>query len=197
MSTQSSWWKASAITRSIWWVRLDKITNGKPVGKRASMLITFSSIGNSNRRHARRGTPAAVGHRPLTTGQTRSSRSSSRRQTVRSVQSRSLCTQSIRHTRRTVTIRPHEQYRRVETEARAGKDQGIYSRSMPSEPVSRAPSPKGFARWVYVDSRYIGQEKTHLQQVATAAALNVVRSMAWFDGRSSRSDSPFFFCTPL
>jgi transposase len=29
-------------------------------------------------------------------------------------------------------------------------------------------------------SRYIGQEKTHLQHIATAAALNVVRSMAWF-----------------
>jgi hypothetical protein len=31
-------------------------------------------------------------------------------------------------------------------------------------------------------SRYIGEEKTHLQHVATAAALNVVRSMVWFDG---------------
>lgn len=31
-------------------------------------------------------------------------------------------------------------------------------------------------------SRYIGQEKTHLQHVATAAVLNLVRSMAWFDG---------------
>jgi transposase len=31
-------------------------------------------------------------------------------------------------------------------------------------------------------SRYIGQEKTHLQHVATAAALNMVRSMAWFNG---------------
>jgi len=29
-------------------------------------------------------------------------------------------------------------------------------------------------------SRYIGQEKTHLQHIATTAALNVVRSMAWF-----------------
>jgi len=31
-------------------------------------------------------------------------------------------------------------------------------------------------------SRYIGQEKTHLQHVATAAALNLVQSQAWFDG---------------
>jgi transposase len=31
-------------------------------------------------------------------------------------------------------------------------------------------------------SRYIGQEKTHLQHVATAAALNLVRSLAWESG---------------
>ena len=31
-------------------------------------------------------------------------------------------------------------------------------------------------------SRYIGQEKTHLQHIATAAALNLVRSMAWVEG---------------
>jgi transposase len=31
-------------------------------------------------------------------------------------------------------------------------------------------------------SRDIGQEKTHLQHVATAAALNMVRSMAWVHG---------------
>ncbi len=29
---------------------------------------------------------------------------------------------------------------------------------------------------------YIGQERTHLQHVATAAALHVIRSMAWFSG---------------
>lgn len=31
-------------------------------------------------------------------------------------------------------------------------------------------------------SRYIGQEKTHVQHVATAAALNLIRSLAWFNG---------------
>jgi hypothetical protein len=31
-------------------------------------------------------------------------------------------------------------------------------------------------------SRYIGQEKTHLQHIATAAALNLVRCLAWFNG---------------
>ena len=31
-------------------------------------------------------------------------------------------------------------------------------------------------------SRYIGQEKTHLQHLATAAAMNIVRIMRWLDG---------------
>jgi len=31
-------------------------------------------------------------------------------------------------------------------------------------------------------SRYIGLERTHLQHLATAAALNLVRSMTWFNG---------------
>jgi len=31
-------------------------------------------------------------------------------------------------------------------------------------------------------SRSIGQEKTHLQHLATAAAMNVVRIVRWLDG---------------
>jgi len=33
-------------------------------------------------------------------------------------------------------------------------------------------------------SRYIGEAKTRLQQVGIAAAINVVRVMAWLDGLS-------------
>ncbi len=31
-------------------------------------------------------------------------------------------------------------------------------------------------------SRSIGQERTHLQHVATAAAMNIVRLMRWLNG---------------
>jgi transposase len=31
-------------------------------------------------------------------------------------------------------------------------------------------------------SRSIGQEKTHLQHVVTAAAMNIIRLMRWLDG---------------
>src|SRR6266568_3995273 len=95
--------------------------------------------------------------------------------------SRSLCTQSIRHTRRTVTIRPHEQYlalkQRREQEQTKEFTQIYAQRAGIEGTISQGVRTMGLRR-----SRYIGQEKTHLQHIATAAALNIVRSMAWFDG---------------
>lgn len=95
--------------------------------------------------------------------------------------SRSLCTQSSRHIRRTVTIRPHEQYEalRQRREQETTKEfQQIYAKRAGIEgTISQGVRTMGLRR-----SRYIGQEKTHLQHVATAAALNMVRCMAWFDG---------------
>jgi len=99
----------------------------------------------------------------------------------RACPSRSLCTQSIRAMRRTVTIRPQEQYvalkERRERE-RTKEFQQVYAKRSGIEgTISQAVRVMGMRR-----SRYIGQEKTHLQHVATAAALNLVRSLAWFDG---------------
>jgi transposase len=95
--------------------------------------------------------------------------------------SRSLCTQSIRHTRRTVTIRPQEQYlalmRRREQEQTKEFAQ-VYARRAGIEgTISHGVRVMGLRR-----SRYIGLERTHLQHLATAAALNLVRSMTWFNG---------------
>jgi transposase len=92
-----------------------------------------------------------------------------------------LCTQSIRHLRRTVTIRPKEQHRalqarREQEETKEFKQ--IYARRAGIEgTISQGVRTMGLRR-----SRYIGQEKTHLQHLATAAALNVVRSITWFEG---------------
>jgi transposase len=95
--------------------------------------------------------------------------------------SRSLCTQSTRHTRRTVTIRPQEQYlalkQRREQETTKEFKQVYAKRAGIEGTISQGVRTMGLRR-----SRYIGQEKTHLQHVATAAALNLVRSMAWFHG---------------
>jgi transposase len=94
---------------------------------------------------------------------------------------RSLCTQSRRHTRRTVTLRPHEQYQALKqrrAQEKTKEFQHVYSKRAGIEgTISQGVRVMGLRR-----SRYIGQEKTHLQHVATAAALNVVRSLAWFDG---------------
>ena len=95
--------------------------------------------------------------------------------------SRSLCTQSIRHTRRTVTIRPQEQYlalmQRREQEMTRDFTK-IYSKRAGIEgTISQGVRTMGLRR-----SRSIGQEKTHLQHIATAAALNLTRSLAWFNG---------------
>jgi len=39
-------------------------------------------------------------------------------------------------------------------------------------------------------SRYVGLAKTHLQHVATAAALNVVRLNAWMQGEARAANGP-------
>jgi transposase len=95
--------------------------------------------------------------------------------------SRSLCTHSIRHTRRTVTIRPQEQYlalkQRRERETTKEFAQVSAKRAGIEGTISQGVRTMGLRR-----SRYIGQERTHLQHVATAAALHVIRSMAWFSG---------------
>ena len=94
---------------------------------------------------------------------------------------RPLCTQSIRDQRRTVTIRPYEQFLAL-NQRRAQENtkefQQIYAKQAGIEgTISQGVRTMGLRR-----SRYIGQEKTHLQHIATAAALNLVRSLAWERG---------------
>jgi transposase len=93
--------------------------------------------------------------------------------------SRSLCTHSIRYARRTISIRPQEQYealkqRREQEETKAFTQ--LYAKRAGIEgTISQGVRTMGMRR-----SRYIGLAKTHLQHLATAAAFNLVRSMAWF-----------------
>lgn len=80
-----------------------------------------------------------------------------------------------------MTIRPREQYLALKQRREQEKTKEftqIYARRAGIEgTISQGVRTMGLRR-----SRYIEEEKTHLQHVATAAALNVVRSMAWFDG---------------
>src|ERR1700692_160239 len=93
-----------------------------------------------------------------------------------------LCTQSLRHVRRTVTIRPKEQYDALQERRKqeATPDfKALYAiRAGVEGTISQGVRTMGLRR-----SRYIGQERTHLQHVATAAAINIVRLMRWLNGQ--------------
>lgn len=94
--------------------------------------------------------------------------------------SRSLCTASI-YARRTITIRPQAQYLALKQRREQEKTRdftNVYRQRAGIEgTISQGVRTMGLRR-----SRYIGREKTHLQHIITAGALNLVRSMAWFSG---------------
>jgi transposase len=102
-----------------------------------------------------------------------------------------LWTQSVRHVRRTVTIRPKEQYDalQVRRQQETTKDfKALYAiRAGVEGTISQGVRSMGLRR-----SRYIGQERTHLQHVATAAAINIVRLMRWLhdDPHAKTRQSP-------
>jgi len=89
--------------------------------------------------------------------------------------SKSQCT---RGTRRTVTIRPREQYEALRTarlrEATVEYEEEYGKRAGVEGTISQGVRVCGLRR-----SRYAGEAKTHLQHVATAAALNLLRISDW------------------
>lgn len=92
---------------------------------------------------------------------------------------RSLCTRSKR--RRAIGFRPREQYEALQqARQRLESEQGrqLYNRRAGIEgTISQGVRAFGLRK-----TRYRGLAKTHLQHVATAAAINLNRLVAWFDG---------------
>ena len=90
------------------------------------------------------------------------------------------CTHGTR-ARRTLTLRTHEQHialieaRRRETTAEFAALSAV--RAGVEGTISQAVRGFGLRR-----SRYVGQAKTHLQHIATAAAMNLVRITEWLGG---------------
>lgn len=105
--------------------------------------------------------------------------------------SRALCTQSTRQ-RRTITVRPEQHYQALQhARERAKTDdfKTLYAHRAGVEgTISQGVRVMSLRR-----SRYIGQEKTHLQHLATAAAMNVVRIVRWLDGEPHAKTR----CSPL
>jgi len=95
--------------------------------------------------------------------------------------SRSLCTHATRYPRRTITVRREQQHQALQQARARTKTEEfktLYaSRAGVEGTISQGVRAMGLRR-----SRYIGQEKTHLQHIATAAAMNIVRLMRWLDG---------------
>jgi transposase len=91
--------------------------------------------------------------------------------------SRSRCTQA-KAKRRTITVRPREQFLALEaarTREKTEEFKGEYARRAGVEgTISQGVRACGMRR-----SRYVGEAKTHLQHVATAAAINVQRISSW------------------
>lgn len=98
----------------------------------------------------------------------------------RACPAQSLCTPFTRPPRRTLTVRPQAEYlalrHRREQETAEDFTKVYHQRAGIEGTISQGVRTMGLRR-----SRYLGEEKTHLQHVATAAALNLIRSMAWFD----------------
>lgn len=94
---------------------------------------------------------------------------------------RMLCTPSSCPPRRTLTVRPEARYLALKQRREQEKTKdftSIYRQRAGIEgTISQGVRTMGLRR-----SRYIGLEKTHLQHILTAVALNLVRSMAWFSG---------------
>lgn len=90
------------------------------------------------------------------------------------------CTRSV-PPRRTLTIRPQEQYmalqRARELFTTKQTTPGYSLRQGVEGTVSQGVRALGMRR-----SRYVGSRKTHLQHVAIASAINIVRLVAWLRG---------------
>jgi transposase len=94
----------------------------------------------------------------------------------------SFCTSSTSRTpRRLLSVRPQEQYEALQA-ARKHQATKEFSQHYALRSGIEATISQGVRAFDLRRSRYIGQPRTHLQHVATAAAINLVRIEAWFDG---------------
>src|SRR5215469_9305692 len=196
MSMRNCCWRASRITRSIWWVQRAAIINGKPVSEMRfdadHFLIDWE--------HQQATCPE--GHKSLSWTPAIDNRTNEVIKIKFSTKdcqicpSRSRCTQSIRHTRRTVTIRPQEQYlalmRRREQEQTKEFAQVYAKRAGIEGTISEARSRHGFAP---VSLYWTGENASTTSCHCGCSQLGSEHDMVQW--ASSCSDSPFRFCSSL
>jgi transposase len=92
------------------------------------------------------------------------------------------CTRSEKkYKRRTLTVRPQAQHEALQAARRRQKTSAFAKQYALREGVEATIS-QGVRAFGMRRSRYIGLDKTHLQHLGIAAAINVVRAVAWLDG---------------
>jgi len=93
-----------------------------------------------------------------------------------------LCTSSkSRAPRRLLSVRPQPQYEALQA-ARKQQATKEFSQQYALRQGIEATISQGVRAFGLRRSRYIGLDKTHLQHVGIAAAINLVRVVAWLDG---------------
>jgi transposase len=94
--------------------------------------------------------------------------------------SRSQCTQAQRGGR-TLGLKPREQHVALQ-EARAYQQTAEFKEKYGRRAGVEGSVSQGVRGFGLRRTRYIGLAKTHLQEVATAAAMNLTRAVAWLNG---------------
>ena len=83
--------------------------------------------------------------------------------------------------RRTLTIRPEEQYKALQA-ARAREKTDAFTEQYARRAGVEGTLSQGIRAFGLRRARYIGQAKVHLQHILTAAAMDMVRVIRWLDG---------------
>ena len=92
------------------------------------------------------------------------------------------CTRSEKkYKRRTITLRPQAQHEALQAARRRPQTRAFAKQYALREGIEATIS-QGVRAFGMRRSRYSGLVKTHLQHLAIAAAMNVVRAVAWLDG---------------
>jgi transposase len=86
-----------------------------------------------------------------------------------------------KYKRRTITIRPQAQHEALQATRRRQKTPAFAKQYALREGIEATIS-QGVRAFGMRRSRYIGLAKTHLQHLGIAAAINLVRAVAWLDG---------------
>ncbi len=91
-----------------------------------------------------------------------------------------------KYRRRTITIRPQAQHEALQV-ARHRQKTANFAKAYALREGIEATMSQGVRAFGMRRSRYIGLAKTHLQHLAIAAAMNVIRVEAWLDGNELAS----------